>query len=75
MLVSELLKKEVVDKAGNTVGVVEDAVISQERGLTHIIVIQKGVLKVIKPTITIHIDDIKSISDMVILKVLKERLD
>jgi len=74
MLISELLKKEVIDKSGNSVGLVEDAVVSQDNKITHLIISHKGALKVIKSTMTVHIEDIQSISNVVVLNVLKDSL-
>lgn len=74
MLAKEVIGKEIIDREGNKIGVVEDIVFTAKGRVTHIIALPIGILRAIKPNINIQFEDVESIEDVVFLKKTKEEL-
>jgi sporulation protein YlmC with PRC-barrel domain len=64
----QLYGKEIIDKEGNTIGVVEDLELSKTGKVTHIIALPKGIVsKLTRKKMDIKFDDIQALSHVVVL--------
>ncbi|MBN3037172.1 MAG: PRC-barrel domain-containing protein [Candidatus Diapherotrites archaeon] len=75
MLLKELIGMEIIDKAGETVGLVEDFMIDEKGKVTHLIVLPKGIVsKMTRSKLNVEWSDINAIEDVVMLKKSEEQL-
>ncbi|MCD6522725.1 MAG: PRC-barrel domain-containing protein [Candidatus Diapherotrites archaeon] len=74
MLAKDVIGKEIIDRDGNKIGVVDDIVFTGKGKVTHIIALPVGIIRALKPNIHIQFEDIESIEDVVFLKKTEEEL-
>ncbi|MCD6414092.1 MAG: PRC-barrel domain-containing protein [Candidatus Diapherotrites archaeon] len=65
----EIRGKEVIDRDGTTIGVVEDVDIGERGEVTRILVMPKGVMRILaRKKDEIKMDDVASISEVIVLR-------
>lgn len=65
----ELLGKEIIDRDGNTLGVVEDVDINKKGQVKKFIIVPKGVIRILtRERKEIRMEDIANISEVIVLK-------
>lgn len=71
----ELRGKEIIDKNGNTVGLVEDIELTDKGRVTRVIAMPKGIVsKLTREKMHIQIEDIETISKLVMLNKTEEEI-
>ncbi|MCD4739735.1 PRC-barrel domain-containing protein [archaeon] len=71
----ELRGKEVIDREGNTIGLVEDLDISESGRVTRIIALPKGIVnKITRKRLNIGIEDVETVSHLIMLNKTEEEL-
>ena len=71
----ELQGKEIIDRDGNTIGLVEDIDLTDKGRVTRIVAIPKGIVsKITRNKLHIGIDDIETVSHLVMLNKSEEEL-
>jgi len=71
----ELYGKEIIDKDGNTIGVVEDVELSKQGRVTHVIALPRGIVsRLTRQKLDIKFEDIQALSQVVILNKNEEEL-
>lgn len=64
----ELEGKEIIDKDGNTIGLVEDVDISEKGRIKKVVALPTGIVsRITRKRMDIHIDDIETVSKFVLL--------
>ena len=71
----DLEGKEIIDKDGNTIGLIEDLDITEKGHVQRVVAIPTGIVnRITRKKMEIHIDDIETISKLVLLKKTEEEL-